>query len=79
MEPQNNDKPITTKLNEPYFDTHYVSKDAIVKCKVSYETFEFYKWLCGDSITIAPNSTKINKKTKLKKHHKKKKHKKRLF
>ena len=79
MEPQNNDTPITRKWNDPYFDTHFVTKDAIVKCKVSNYTLEFYKWLCGDGITVAPNSTKINKKTKLKKQHKKKKHKKRIF
>jgi hypothetical protein len=79
MEPQNNDTPITRKWNDPYFDTHFVTKDAIVKCKVSNYTLEFYKWLCGDIIITELNTTQKRKKIKRKKQHKKKKHKKRIF
>ena len=91
MEPQNNDKPITRKLNDPYFDTHFITKDTLISIPISFKISgtqsqlsrfedEFIKYFNKDYIKLDSKSTQNNNnKIKLKKQHQTKKHNNRLF
>ena len=90
MEPQNNSTTIRKKLNDPYWDTHFVTRDAFINIPLSFKLSgtesavskfneDFNKYFNEDCIKIVSITEIKNKITKLKKQHKKKKHKKRLY